>query len=193
MIYLASASPRRQELLRQLGIAFEAVPADLIEARAAGETPERYVARVAMDKARHVARLMQQRGAPPRPVLGADTEVVLNGEVLGKPRDRAHGLAMLQTLQGRGHDVLTGIALLHDGREYQVLSRSRVTFTSMTAAEIEHYWDSGEAADKAGAYAIQGRGAGFIERLEGSYSGVMGLPLFELLQMFKRAGLVASP
>lgn len=189
MICLASASPRRQELLRQLGVAFEVVPSNVDEARAADETPEQYVVRVALDKARHVAAQLRAQGRPSRPVLGADTEVVLDGEVLGKPRDRAHGMVMLRSLQGRTHDVLTAIALVHEGVEHSALSRSRVTFAPMTDDDIARYWETGEPADKAGGYAVQGRGAAFIERLDGSYSGVMGLPLYELRQLLNRAGI----
>ncbi|MEK7816441.1 MAG: nucleoside triphosphate pyrophosphatase, partial [Pseudomonadota bacterium] len=177
-IYLASASPRRQELLRQIGLGFEAMPSDLDEVPQPGERPADYVLRVARDKARHVAARMQEQAS--HPVLGADTEVVLDGEILGKPRDRGHGLDMLRRLSGRTHEVLSGVCVVHGEREYTALSVSRVTFRPLTAAEIAAYWDTGEPADKAGAYAIQGRAAAFIERLEGSYSGVMGLPLYEL-------------
>ena len=187
MIYLASASPRRQELLRQLGVAFEVIPADLDEEREPDEAPEHYVARVARDKARHVAAHL--RVQPPPVVLGADTEVVLDDEVLGKPRDRAHGLAMLQRLQGRTHEVLTAVVLHRAGREWSALSRSRVTFDAMLPTEIERYWDTGEPAGKAGGYAIQGRGAAFIAHLEGSYSGVMGLPVFQTAQLLREAGV----
>ncbi len=180
MIYLASASPRRQELLRQLGLDFEVIPSNLEEVPQLGESPAEYVQRVARDKAHHVSGRAQERGLAPHPVLGADTEVVLDGEVLGKPRDRAHGLDMLRRLSGQAHEVLSGVCVLHGEREYTALSVSRVTFRALTGAEIAAYWDTGEPADKAGAYAIQGRAAAFIERLEGSYSGVMGLPLYEL-------------
>jgi septum formation protein len=180
MIYLASASPRRQELLRQAGIAFEALPSGVGEVREPHERPEDYVLRVALDKARAVAARVQREGRAPRPVLGADTEVVLGDEVFGKPRDRERGLAMLRRLAGCTHEVLTGLALVGPGGERTALSRSRVTFGPMTEAEILGYWDSGEPADKAGAYAVQGRAALYIARIEGSYSGIMGLPLHEL-------------
>lgn len=180
MIYLASASPRRQELLRQLGLDFEVIASNLEEVPLPGERPQDYVARVARDKARYVERQLREQGEALHPVLGADTEVVLEGEILGKPRDRAHGLEMLRKLSGRTHDVLSGVCVVHNGRERAALNVSRVTFRPLTDAEIAAYWDTGEPADKAGAYAIQGRAAAFIERLEGSYSGVMGLPLYEL-------------
>lgn len=188
-IYLASASPRRRELLRRIGIVFEVMPSNILEERARGESPEQYVVRAALDKARYVAGLVRARGLPARPVLGADTEVVLDGEILGKPRDRTHGIAMLRRLAARAHDVLSAVALVHDGKEHTALSRSRVTFGPMSDAEIAAYWDSGEPADKAGAYGVQGHGARYIARLEGSYSGVVGLPLYELMQLFQQAGI----
>lgn len=189
MIYLASASPRRRELLAQVGIGFEALASDLHEERAAGESPYAYVARVAADKARHVAGVIAARRRPVHPVLGADTEVVVDDEILGKPRDRAHAAQMLARLAGRTHTVLTGLCLVTPHGEHAALSESRVTFAPLTAAEIDRYVASGEADDKAGGYAIQGRAAGFIAHLDGSYSGVMGLPLYELHQTFRRAGL----
>lgn len=188
MIYLASASPRRRELLRQLGVAFEVMASNIDEVREPQETPEHYVMRVARDKARHIAGLLHVR-EPEAVVLAADTEVVLDDNVLGKPRDRAHGLAMLQRLQGRAHEVLTAVVLRKAEREWSALSRSRVTFDAMLPAEIERYWDTGEPDGKAGGYAIQGRGAAFIVRLDGSYSGVMGLPVFETAQLLKQAGM----
>ena len=189
MIYLASASPRRQELLRQLGIAFEAMPSNLLEVPRAGEHPEGYVLRVARDKAQHVARQVRERGLAPRPVLGADTEVVLEGEILGKPRDVQQGQAMLRKLAGCTHEVLTGLVLLHQDVEYKAINRSRVTFGPLTDTDMQRYWDSGEPADKAGGYAVQGRAAAFIQHIEGSYSGIMGLPLFELMQLLRQAGI----
>jgi septum formation protein len=188
MIYLASASPRRRDLLRQLGIEFETMPSNLLEVRREDEAPAEYVVRVARDKARFIEKLIIERGLPLHPVLGADTEVVLDGEILGKPRDRGHGMSMLQSLAGRTHEVLSGICLMHQGSEHPVLSTSRVTFSPMTEKEIAQYWETGEPLDKAGAYAIQGRAAGFIVSLEGSYSGVMGLPLHELTTVLKKIG-----
>lgn len=189
MIYLASASPRRQELLRQIGIAHEALPSAIVEECLPGETPSAYVQRVAADKARHVAGLLAARGLPVWPVLGADTEVVVDGEILGKPRDRQHAAQMLARLAGRGHQVLTALCLIANGREYAALSESRVSMAPLAAADIGRYLACGEADDKAGAYAIQGRAAGFISRLEGSYSGVMGLPLYELRGVLEQAGI----
>ena len=188
MIYLASASPRRRELLRQLGVEFEAMPSNILEVRRAGESPADYVLRVARDKARYVAKLVNERGLPALPVLGADTEVVLDGEILGKPQDRGHGLAMLHRLSGRTHEVLSAVCVVTSAGEHTALSTSRVSFAALTDTQIAQYWDTGEPADKAGAYAIQGRAAAFIERLEGSYSGVMGLPLHELAEILEKVG-----
>lgn len=188
MIYLASASPRRQELLRQLGVEFDVMPSNIHEVREAGEAPAQYVARVAGDKARHVARQVRERGLPSHPVLGADTEVVLDGEILGKPENAAHGMDMLRRLAGRTHEVLSAVYVWHHGKEYTALSTSHVTFRPLSLAEIEQYWDTGEPLGKAGAYAIQGRAAAFIAKLEGSYSGVMGLPLHELDGILRKIG-----
>jgi septum formation protein len=192
MIYLASASPRRRELLRQIGIEFEAMPSNILEVRQAGESPADYVLRAARDKAQFVAKLVNERGLPVFPVLGADTEVVLDGEILGKPQDRAHGMALLRRLAGRTHEVLSAVCVVDRGSGHAALSTSRVTFGSLTEAEIAQYWDTGEPADKAGAYAIQGKAAAFIERLEGSYSGVMGLSLHELAGILKKIGKGAT-
>ena len=180
MIYLASASPRRQDLLRQLGVEFDVMPSNIHEVREAGESPEQYVARVAGDKARRVAQLIKERGLPSHPVLGADTEVVLDGEILGKPENAAHGMELLRRLSGCTHEVLSAVCVWHREQEFSALNTSRVTFRPLTPMEIEQYWNTGEPVGKAGAYAIQGRAAAFIARLEGSYSGVMGLPLCEL-------------
>jgi len=187
-IYLASASPRRAELLRKIGIPFEAVSTDVIETPRVGEDPSSYVERLARAKAQRGAELVRLAGRATRPVLGADTEVVLDGTILGKPKDRAHGLAMLRQLSGRAHQVLTAICLLDQDEVYQAVSDSRVTFAPLADADIDRYWASGEPVDKAGGYAIQGIAAAFIERIEGSYSGIVGLPLYELTQILKRAG-----
>lgn len=189
-IYLASASPRRQELLRQIGVDFAVLPSDVPEQVLAGEAPADYVRRLAADKARIVFAELAPRGQLERPVLGADTCVTIDGMILGKPRDRADGLAMLRRLSGRTHQVLTAICVIArstDGRvvEYSALSVSQVTFAVLSERELSDYWASGEPADKAGAYAIQGHAASFTERLEGSYSGVMGLPLYELMKILK--------
>ena len=188
---LASASPRRQELLSQVGIEFEAMAADIPEDRQAGETPADFVQRIAREKTAAVAERRLRQGFPILPVLGADTCIDLDGELLGKPRDREHGLAVLRKLSGRKHKVLSAFSLFHEGSVHSVLNESHVSFCEMSDSEIAVYWATGEPADKAGAYAVQGRGAAFISHIEGSYSGIVGLPLFELVQTLKTAGLMA--
>lgn len=185
-LILASASPRRRDLLRQVGVSFGVIVAEVDEAVLPGETPAAYVVRVARDKALEV----QTREGASLPVLGADTAVVVDGDVLGKPADRADGLAMLARLAGRAHEVLTAVALARPGgEEHCRLSVSHVTFRALTDAEIAAYWATGEPADKAGGYAIQGRAARFVTRLEGSYSGVVGLPLHETAELLAAAGI----
>jgi septum formation protein len=186
-IYLASASPRRRELLQQIGVRYGRLKVDVPEEVAPGESPEEYVLRVSLAKAR--AGLAQLDESDKRPVLGADTAVVVGGEVLGKPHDREDGLAMLKRLAGREHLVLSGVALVGRDGEQSRLSVSHVRFRPIGDDEARAYWHTGEPADKAGGYAIQGLGAMFVERLEGSYSGVMGLPLFETAQLLQRFGI----
>jgi len=185
-IYLASASPRRRELLEQIGIRYRQLLVEVPEVPEADEVAEMYVLRVALEKAR--AGRATLAADDTRPVLGADTAVVIGGAVLGKPRDRDDALAMLARLGGGWHQVMSAVAMVGaDGEEHTRLSVNAVQFRPVSAQEAETYWETGEPADKAGGYAIQGRGAVFVERLEGSYSAVMGLPLFEtaeLLQLF---------
>lgn len=188
--YLASASPRRKQLLEQLGLRFEVVVADVDETPLPGEAPRDYVVRVARLKVEATTTRLRKRRLS-RPVLAADTAVVLDGAILGKPRDRAEGLGMLARLSGRRHQVLSAVALLNDGLLRTALSESEVAFRAIGPEEAAAYWDSGEPQDKAGGYGIQGLGALFVERLEGSYSGVMGLPLFETAALLAKAGVRA--
>lgn len=183
MIILASQSPRRAALLAQVGIEFRTHPADIDESAFADEGAADYVERVAVAKARAVHALF-----PDLPVLGADTAVVLDQQILGKPADRDDAIAMLLRLSGRTHEVLTGVAVVTDEAQYR-LNVSRVAFREVSEREAAAYWASGEPADKAGAYAVQGLAAAFIERIEGSYSGIMGLPLFETMLLLNRAGV----
>jgi septum formation protein len=183
---LASRSPRRLELLAQIGVRPQVLSVDLDERVLPEESPEAYVQRLAIAKAQ--AGYRQAPDAMRWPTLGADTAVVLDQRILGKPRDAADARAMLTALAGRWHRVLTGVALAHTQLDYR-LSDSRVRFRAIDEAEANAYWRTGEPADKAGAYAIQGLGAVFVERIEGSYSGVMGLPLFETAQMLTAAGI----
>lgn len=187
-VYLASASPRRRELLRQIGVAYRLLSVAVDETPRPGEPPADYVARLALAKARAgMAETRRRRAA--WPVLGADTSVVVDGAILGKPRDRAEGLAMLALLSGREHAVLSAVALATASRQAVKVQESRVRFRELSPAERAAYWDSGEPADKAGGYGIQGRAAAFVAELRGSYSGVMGLPLFETAELLREFGL----
>jgi len=190
-IVLASASPRRRELLAQIGLRFEVVAASVTEAVAAGETAEDYVVRVAVDKARAVC----WEAGPECCIVAADTEVVLDGEVFGKPRDFGHFQDMARRLSGREHRVLSAVAVCRGESLQTALSVTTVEFRPLAGAEIDAYWCSGEPADKAGGYAIQGLGAVFVTRLCGSYSGVMGLPLQETAALLQAAGVsvIAEP
>lgn len=184
-LILASASPRRAQLLAQIGVNYQVVPSDLRERRADGERIELCILRLAEQKALQVGTKL----ATHLPVLGADTAVVLEGEMLGKPRDRAAGLAMLERLSGRIHRVLSAVAVVSANGVRSALSQSTVRLRAISAEESAAYWDSGEPRDKAGAYAIQGLGAVFVEELHGSYSGVVGLPLFETAALLAAAGV----
>src|ERR1700679_1068367 len=186
-IYLASGSPRRRELLEQIGVPFRVVGTAVDEAVRPGEVPAAYVERLAAAKAD--AGRAGSRDEADVPVWAADTAVVQGGKVLGKPADRQDAERMLRQLSGRTHEVFTAIALLTVGGLESRISRSEVTFRNLAAEEIQDYWETGEPADKAGAYAIQGRAAVFIADLRGSYSGVMGLPLFETADLLSKAGV----
>jgi len=180
-VLLASASPRRSELLRQVGIAHEVRPVDIDESVRTGEAPSAYVLRLAEAKA---AALWQQLGPGERRlVLAADTTVALEGEIFGKPGSLAEVRAMLGRLSGRTHEVHTAVAVLHAGGSGARVSSSSVSMRELSPAEIDWYWSTGEPADKAGGYAVQGRAAAFICHIAGSYSGIMGLPLYETWEL----------
>ena len=196
-IHLASKSPRRQELLRQLGIDFDLLKLreaagrerDVIEGARDAEPPLHYVERMARTKVAAGWQRMRQRLLPEWPVLSADTEVVLDGVIFGKPADAADAARMLKVLSGQTHQVMTAVALrLGERTEVEVLI-TNVAFRSLTPKEIEHYVATGEPADKAGAYAIQGKAAAFITRIDGSFSGVVGLPLAETAELLARLGM----
>ncbi len=178
-LYLASGSPRRRELLTQLGLQFERLMTHVEEQRQPDEAAEAYVRRLATDKARAGVAVAPQD----LPVLGADTIVVLNGEVLEKPQDAAHAAEMLSKLSGQTHQVMTAVALADSQRELDCLVTTDVTFRKMTAQEISHYIASGEPMDKAGAYGIQGLGGNFVRKINGSYYAVVGLPLVETSEL----------
>lgn len=184
ILCLASASPRRRELLEQIGVPHIVISAEVDESALPGEAPHEYVQRIARNKAHSIwtqgSRL---------PVLAADTTVVLDGSMFGKPRDRDHALEMLARLSGRTHEVLTAVALANAQGIALRVSVSAVKFRVLTAVECAAYWETGEPEDKAGAYAIQGFAAVFIEAVNGSYSGVMGLPLFETAELLRSADL----
>lgn len=188
MIYLASRSPRRAELLRQVGVEFEVFAIDIDESRLPSEPPAEYVCRLAREKAKQAAaRLAVQ--AQDYAVLAADTTIALDGDIIGKPADREQCRCILERLSARQHQVLTAVALATPAGIAWRLNQSRVRFRRLQAREVEAYCDSEEPMDKAGAYAIQGRAAVFIERLEGSYSAVMGLPLYETAELLKDADM----
>jgi septum formation protein len=186
-IYLASGSPRRRELLQQIGVSFRVIGTDLDETALQGESPLAYVSRLAQAKA--TVGWERSRDLGRAPVLAADTAVVLDGRILGKPKGLDDAMAMLLQLSGRTHEVLTAVALRSSSGIEGKVSRSTVTFRPIDPSEARAYWETGEPSDKAGAYAIQGYAAIFISDLQGSYSGVMGLPLFETAALLEAAGV----
>lgn len=196
-IYLASRSPRRRELLAQVGVRFHLLlfrdqphgDPELDETVLGGESPAAYVERVARAKALAGWKRIEQRNLPRAAVLAADTTVALEGRILGKPADRREAAEMLAALSGRRHDVLTAVVIQHEAQVESALSASEVSFKPLAPEEIRRYVASGEADDKAGAYGIQGRAALFVTELRGSFSGVMGLPLYETAQLLERLGV----
>ena len=188
MLFLASQSPRRRQLLEQLGYAFSVLELDVPEVRQPGEPPADYVRRVAREKAG--AGLLQVAGVPGAVVIAADTEVVLDDTVFGKPADSADATRMLESLSGRTHLALSAVCCVDRGREAERVCVSRVRFARLDPARIAAYVASGEPMGRAGAYAIQGRAAAFIEHLEGSYTGVMGLPLHETDGLLREFGVL---
>lgn len=197
-IYLASQSPRRSQLLGQLCVRHELLlpnaagdvqeDAEAIEVVLAAEAPSDYVQRVTGLKLDAAVLRLARRGLPAAPVLASDTTVAVGGEILGKPADAAEAVAMLRKLSGQTHEVLTAVALQNGTQRWQVLSVSTVRFMAMSEAQMEAYVASGEPFGKAGAYGVQGLAAAMIERIEGSYSGIMGLPVFETAQLLRQIG-----
>ncbi len=184
MIYLASHSPRRKELLQQMGVTFKVIDQFVDENFHKNESAEQYVSRLALEKAHDgLSRQTHQY----IPVLGSDTAIVHNGMILGKPQNKEHAVAMLLNLSAQTHRVMTAVAITNNKQTEQIISTTEVTFTKLSVVDCERYWATGEPVDKAGSYAIQGKGSLFIEKINGSYSGVMGLPIFEtkcLLEKF---------
>jgi len=199
-LYLASQSPRRRELLKQIGVGFEILlmrndprrGVDVDETPLPEEVPEHYVRRICEAKAIMGWTVLKRRNLPERPVLAADTAVTLDGRIFGKPRNAEHAAEMLRQLPGRAHQVYSAVAVAEGNRVEVALSVSTVRFAELDRERIGHYLATNEYADKAGAYAIQGYAAAFIEHLAGSYSGVMGLPLFETAQLLRDFGF-ATP
>ncbi len=189
-LWLASSSPRRRELLEQIGIRLRQLPVEVDETPRPNEDAGLYAVRMAMDKV--AAGRRQADSSRDIPVLAADTAVVLDQQILGKPRDRDHGLGMLRALSGRTHSVMSAVALDAGGRQQSRLQHSRVRFRTLDQHEIDAYWRTGEPVDKAGGYGIQGRAAVFVEHLEGSYSGVVGLPLHETWNLLRDFGLTPT-
>jgi nucleoside triphosphate pyrophosphatase len=192
-IYLASQSPRRRELLKQIGVNFEMLlirtdprrSTSVDETQHSGEQPEIYVQRVSKAKAEAGYAALRFRNLPLAPVLAADTTVALDGKIFGKPGSAEQAAAMLRQFSGREHQVLSAVTIVHDERVEAALSVSTVRFVTLSEERIRHYLHTNEYSDKAGGYAIQGQAAAFIEHLSGSYSGVMGLPLFETVQLLQ--------
>jgi septum formation protein len=196
-LVLASRSPRRKELLERLGLALEIAPAELDEAPRAGETPRRHVRRLAAGKAREAAKGLEGEG--PAFVIGADTEVVVDGQVLGKPADLEDARRMLRLLSGRTHEVITGYAILPvtgqdpASRGLSGIVSTQVEFKALDEDEIDAYLATGEPMHKAGAYAIQGVGAFLVRRIRGSHSNVIGLPVCEVVEALRALGAITSP
>lgn len=196
-LYLASGSPRRQELLQQLNVQFEVVQAPIDEAVLPDEKPEGYVQRMAIEKAQAgFAKAFSEspsfKTGVKSWVIGGDTAVILGDQIFGKPADEMDALHMLSALSGQTHLVLSSLAIIHNGQIFTALSSTQVTFKSLTTEDIHDYWQTGEPLGKAGSYAIQGLGARFIKMIHGSYSGVMGLPLYELDQLLIESGYRAA-
>lgn len=188
-LYLASASPRRRELLTQLGIIIEVLRADIDETPLPGEAPQAYTERLAKAKAEAGWAKVREFGLPPRPLLAADTTVVLNGEIIGKPDSADHARTILKQLSGKEHQVVTSIAV-KQGDDCRVVSTiSNVCFRPLLDEEIDHYIISGEPMDKAGAYGIQGVAATFVREIKGSYTGIVGLPLAETVELLREFGI----
>lgn len=185
-IYLASSSPRRQELLHQMGVSFTVIPQFVEEEHKPNESPEDFVKRLALEKACDGYARQSQCAWP---VLGSDTAVVLGKDILGKPENKEQAIKMLLNLSGQTHQVMTAVALKTEQQSQVSLSVSDVSFTTLNREICEQYWQTGEPKDKAGSYAIQGKGALFINHINGSYSGVMGLPIYETSLLLKKFGI----
>lgn len=185
-VYLASNSPRRQELLNQMGVSFTVIPQFVEEKQIPNESPEGFVARLAMEKASDGLKRLENYHIP---VLGSDTAVVLNEKILGKPQNKIQAIDMLLGLSGQTHQVMTAVALKNQQQSHVAVSISAVSFSKLSREMCENYWRTGEPVDKAGSYAIQGKAAVFINNINGSYSGVMGLPIYETSNLLRQFGV----
>lgn len=185
-LILASQSPRRADMLRQMRLLFTAVSPDIDERVIAAESAKDYVERLSLAKAQAGLELCPALALP---ALGSDTAVVINGEILGKPADEADAIAMLSKLSGQTHQVWTGVAVADAQQRYVTSVCSQVTFAHLSLRQMQRYWQTGEPQDKAGSYAIQGLGGAFVRNMEGSYSGIVGLPIYETLQLLARFGI----
>lgn len=183
-ITLASSSPRRRELLDQIQVSYSVLPVDIDESHISGETAEQFVTRLALEKARS-----GYKASSLIPALGSDTIVIFEHQILGKPKNRQDALNMLQMLSGKIHQVMTAVAICNGETEHCVISTSEVEFAQIDDQQAEAYWETGEPVDKAGGYGIQGIAAQFIKNIKGSYSGIMGLPLYETVELLKLAGI----
>lgn len=188
-IYLASQSPRRRELLQQIGVPHSVIAADVMEQARENEVAVDYVQRLAGEKAQAGLTKVKQLGLPVKPVLGADTIVVSDGQILEKPRDQNHAALMLQQLSGKTHQVMTAVALATEQGLHRKLAITQVVFRELQDNEIGAYWHTGEPQDKAGGYAIQGLGAVFVEQIHGSFSAVVGLPIEQVVELFRECGV----
>ncbi len=193
VIYLASRSPRRSQLLEQIGVRHHVLvapsPEGDDEPRLPQESPADYVARTAREKAIRGRQMVEEQGLADYPLLAADTTVILGDDILGKPQSRNEAIAMLHRLSGTRHEVRTALALVHNETVIEAVSVTQVYFAPLSVQQIERYCDTGEPFDKAGAYGIQGPAGVFVERIEGSYTGVMGLPVYETAQLLRHAGI----
>ena len=183
-ITLASSSPRRRELLDQIQVSYRVLPVDIDESYSSGETAEQFVTRLALEKARS-----GYKASSLIPALGSDTIVLFEQQILGKPKNRQDALNMLLMLSGKTHQVMTAVAICNSDAEHCVISSSEVEFGQINKQQAEAYWETGEPADKAGGYGIQGIAAQFIKNIKGSYSGIMGLPLYETVELLKLVGI----
>lgn len=188
-LVLASASPRRSALLSEMGLEFDVLSTDIDESIGAGETPKHYVLRLAQQKAQAAKQILSVESKVQRTILAADTIVCRGDDIFGKPKDKNDAMQIWSRLSDSEHEVMTGVSLLADNTEHSCIAKSQIRFDVISEAQMHAYWQSGEPVDKAGAYAIQGIASAWVQQLSGSYSNVVGLPLYEVNAILKNAGL----